>query len=216
MSELTSCPNCNIELSSGLMSSTKLLSPAKINLINEYHDSKADGYCTKCGKELYSTYKSKFDKELKSTSEELFKQMNAVPIISAHTPFKWDYTVIKLVTGQSTTGTGVISEFTSSFTDFFGAQSGRYNKKLKAGENICFAQLIKQTLDAGGNAIIATDIDYSELGSLKGMIMVCATGTAVKLNNTEILGEKKAERINKLYELNARVKILEKLQYDLM
>ena len=76
---------------------------------------------------------------------------------------------------------GVVSEFTSSFTDLFGVQSGRFNKKLKAGEDICFAQLRKQALDLGGNAVIATDIDYSEVGGGKGMLMVCMGGTAIKL-----------------------------------
>ena len=58
-----------------------------------------------------------------------------------------------MVTGQTTTGTGVLTEFTSSFTDFFGVQSGRHNKKLKDGEDMCKVQLRTQTLNMGGNAV---------------------------------------------------------------
>ena len=113
-----------------------------------------------------------------------------------------------MVTGQSTTGTGVISEFTSSFSDLFGVQSGRFNKKLKAGENMCFALLRKQTIDIGGNAVIATDIDYSEVGGEKGMLMVCMGGTAIKLKNTEILGQERAQNIDEITKLNNRLKTL--------
>lgn len=115
-----------------------------------------------------------------------------------------------MVTGQSTTGTGVISEFTSSFTDFFGAQSGRYNQKLKAGENMCFNQLRLQTLDLSGNAVIATDIDYSEIGGGKGMLMVCMAGTAIQLTNVDILEIETAEIIEKLSYANRRIKELQK------
>ena len=113
-----------------------------------------------------------------------------------------------MVTGQSTTGTGVIAELTSSFSDLFGVQSGRFNKKLKGGEDICFAQLRKQTLDLDGNAVIATDIDYSEVGGDKGMFMVCMGGTAIKLKNTNILGQERANKIIELIQLNERIKIL--------
>ncbi len=214
MTNLTNCLNCRAEFTSGLISSVKPLSSSKIKIINEFNEKEAPGYCSKCGKELYSLAKSRMDEEIKITTDKLLKMMPVIPIISTHSPYNWEYRVITLVTGQSTTGTGVISEFTSSITDLFGAQSGRYNSKLREGESICFAQLRKQTLDVGGNAIIATDIDYSELGSLKGMIMVCATGTAVKLNNTEVLGKNKAELLDKISDLNDRLKNLLSLKED--
>ena len=119
-----------------------------------------------------------------------------------------------MVTGQSTTGTGVVSEFTSSFTDLFGAQSGRYNKKLKAGEEMCFAQLRKQAIDIGGNAVIATDIDYSEVGGDKGMLMVCMAGTAIKLRNLSVLGKERELKIGELNKFNDRLKILLSFETD--
>lgn len=70
---------------------------------------------------------------------------------------------------------------------------------------MCFAQLRKQTLDIGGNAVIATDIDYSELGASKGMIMVCMAGTAIKLKNPNVLGEQKANQIDELVVVNDRL-----------
>jgi hypothetical protein len=37
----------------------------------------------------------------------------------------------------------------------------------------------------GGNAVIATDIDYAEVGGVRAMLMVCMAGTAVRLNNLQ-------------------------------
>jgi uncharacterized protein YbjQ (UPF0145 family) len=113
-----------------------------------------------------------------------------------------------MITGQSTTGNGAVTEFVSSFSNFFGMQSGRYNKKLKDGENICLTNLRKQTLDLGGNAIIAANVYYSEVGGEKGMLMVCMTGTAIRLKNLSILGKDREENIGKLTELNDRIQIL--------
>lgn len=209
MSEISNCPNCKTELKGGLISSNKLMDSNKTKIINEYHHQKSAGYCNNCGKELYKKYKSDLLNERNKLKKDLQNMISAIPVISTHLPLNWDYNILEMVTGQSTTGTGVLTEFSSAITDLFGEQSRRHNQKLKAGEDLCFAQLRKQTLDVGGNAVIATDIDYSELGSVKGMIMVCMAGTAVKLKNTDILGQQKAQQIDELSSLNDRFKHLE-------
>lgn len=106
-----------------------------------------------------------------------------------------------MVTGQSTTGTGVVTEFASNFTDLLRAQSGRINSKIKAGKDLCFSQLRKQALDLGANAVIATHIDCGG----KGMLMVCMAGTAIILNNPEVLGEERASNLRSLSQLNNRL-----------
>ncbi|OWW23182.1 hypothetical protein B4Q04_21955 [Zobellia sp. OII3] len=204
MSKITNCPNCKTELNNGLFSNTKLLNDVQIKIINEYNDTKSDGYCTKCGNGLYDQHVKTMTAERNKLTKYFKDNIGAVPVISTHSPLNWDYKVLGMVTGQSTTGTGVISEFTSSFTDFFGAQSGRYNQKLKAGENMCFNQLRLQALDLGGNAVIATDIDYSEIGGSKGMLMVCMAGTAIQLNNVSILEKETSEIIEKLSSINEK------------
>ena len=190
------------------MSSNKLLNEQQIGVINEYNDKKVEGYCAKCGNGLYEKHKKTLLTERGNLTDYLKSNIGYIPVISAHSPLNWDYRVLGMVTGQSTTGTGVISEFTSSFTDFFGAQSGRYNQKLKAGENMCFSQLRLQALDLGGNAIIATDIDYSEIGGSKGMLMVCMAGTAVRLANVDLLEKETAKIIERLTYANQRIKDL--------
>ena len=196
------------------MSSNYLYSKMQTAIINEYHDSKYEGYCSKCGKGLYEKYSNQVVAEIKNQTDQIQKLIVNIPVISVHTPLNWDYEVVGMVTGQSSTGTGVITEFTTSFTDFFGAQSGRHNEKLKAGEDMCFVQLRKQAMDLGANAVIATDIDYSEIGSGKGMLMVCMAGTAVKLKSIDVIGNGKSELLDKLQETADRLKWLLRYQIN--
>ena len=205
MSEIKNCPNCQSAVKNGIMSSNVLYTKMYTAIINEYKEPKAEGYCSKCGKKLLEKYSNQIVEERKNLTNQMQELITNMPVISIHTPLNWDYQVIGMVTGQSSTGTGVITEFTSSFTDFFGAQSGRHNEKLKAGEDMCFVQLRKQAMDLGANAVIATDIDYSEIGAGKGMLMVCMAGTAVKLNNVDVIGKGKSESLDKLQEVNDRL-----------
>gem|GEM_PF-4303678 len=55
-------------------------------------------------------------------------------------------------------------------------------------EDSCADQLRVQCLKMRGNTIIGTDVDYSDLGSGENMIMVCMSGTAIRLCNPEVLG----------------------------
>jgi hypothetical protein len=59
-----------------------------------------------------------------------------------------------------------------------------------------------------GNAVLATDVDYSEVGGEKGMLMVTASGTSVKLKNPEVLGQEQAETLNEVNEALERFETL--------
>lgn len=206
--ELIICPNCATKLKSGLISDIKIVNENITLAINEYLQLQASAHCTKCVKEFKSKYYNEISDEKSKNVNKIQKLLQHIPVLTIQSPVHWDYLVLGMVTGQSVTGTGVITEFTSSFSDLFGGQSGRMNEKLKTGEDLCFAQLRKQALDLGGNAVIATDIDYSEVGSVKGMLMVCMAGTAIKLTNMSILGESRSKLIEELTHLNTRIKLL--------
>lgn len=209
--EFTECPNCGTKLKGGLFSYNELLTENKIKIINEYYPKKSIAYCGKCGDGLYKEYQAKVIEERNKLNSEIQSLLEAVPVVSIHSPQNWEYEILGMVTGQSTTGTGVISEFTSSLTDLLGMQSGRYNKKIKAGEDMCFAQLRRQALDLEGNAVIGTDIDYSEVGGDKGMLLVCMAGTAIKIKNTTVLGKERTTEIEYLAKIYKRLKVLNRL-----
>lgn len=105
----------------------------------------------------------------------------SVPLVSTHEVEEY----LGLVTGQSVIGTGVVSEFFSDFTDFFGGNSGSFEGKIATGETAALRMMKSKAIKLGADAVIGIDIDYGELGGGKGMIMVVATGTAVRWRKRE-------------------------------
>lgn len=206
------CPNCEASLNEGFMKSNSIFKQQQTSIINKYTENDSDCYCNKCGDAFLRKVQSHIKKEIDSTSSLLRNYTGNIVILTTHTPVNWDYVSLGMITSQTTTGTGVISEFRSGFTDFFGAQSGAYNKKLSNGEKRCMDQLRMKTAALHGNAVIAADIDYAEVGGGRGMLMVCIAGTAVRLKNTDVLGEGKSE---KLKEMNQLVDKLYNLKSDL-
>ncbi|RZI56844.1 MAG: heavy metal-binding domain-containing protein [Zymomonas sp.] len=74
---------------------------------------------------------------------------------------------------------------------------------MRAGEDLCRASLRVQTVDSGGNAVIAADVDYAEVGGQRAMLMVCMTGTAIRLHNPEVYMPGYAGRFDDLVQRKA-------------
>ena len=201
MSELTACPNCGAKIKDTIFGSNFLLSTQENELVAEMNNTQIVNGCNKCQNEQLVEALKKFKNQRTQYQAEIKKDINNIPIITVHTPYNWDYKILGIATGQSTTGTGLFSEIGSSWTDFFGLQSETYNNKISDGEALCGQKIRMKAIQMGGNAIIGTDIDYSELGGGKGMIMVCMSGTVVRLNNTEVLDQYKMDSIARISKL---------------
>ncbi len=192
------CPNCNAELKTGIFSETTLLSKKQTAIINMYENLDVINYCTLCGKKLIDTHKHKFKHALNAVKTKIQELIHAVPVVSTQCPKDWQYKVVDMVTVQSPTTTGISTEIAPPSTDLFIDQSNRSNRKLKENEQLCFAQLRKQALELGANAVIATDINYSEIGIDKGILLISMSGTAVCLENIDILTEHRKAELQEL------------------
>ena len=85
-----------------------------------------------------------------------------------------------LVTGEAIIGANLFKDIFASITDIVGGRSGAYEEALKDARNAAMDQLVASAKAFGANAVIATDLDYETVGKSGGMLMVSATGTAVK------------------------------------
>ncbi|MEO1253541.1 MAG: heavy metal-binding domain-containing protein [Bacteroidota bacterium] len=88
-----------------------------------------------------------------------------------------------MVTGEAIIGANIFKDIFASITDIVGGRSGAYEKSLKDAKNIAVQEMIEAAQALGANAIIAIDLDYETLGKDSGMMMVSASGTAVKLDS---------------------------------
>jgi len=186
------CPSCGAEIKSKFLtlSTNELLSERQNKIISLVTGTEYRQLCDRCGQESYMKAQQMITPKLEELKAQLNSIISAVPVVTIHNPAGWEYEIVGLVTSQSATGTGVITELVSSFTDLIGSQSERHKLKLKAGEEICKNQLQLDAIMMGANAIIGVDIDYSEIGAGKGILMVCMAGTAIRIKNIGILGNK--------------------------
>lgn len=88
----------------------------------------------------------------------------------------------QVISGETVLGTGFASEFSASFSDFFGSSANMFSDKLKQAKEAALKKLILKSVDVGGNAIIGVDFDYITFtGNLIGVV---ANGTSVLIEKT--------------------------------
>ena len=86
-----------------------------------------------------------------------------------------------VVFGEVIVGVNFLKDFAASIRDFVGGRSGTYEKELVNARTTAMAELESRAKAMGADAVVGIDIDYEVLGREGGMLMVTASGTAVKL-----------------------------------
>ncbi|MGF7150815.1 heavy metal-binding domain-containing protein [Sphingomonas sanxanigenens] len=86
-----------------------------------------------------------------------------------------------IVTGEVIVGANIFRDLFASITDIVGGRSGAYESKLRQAREQAFRELEGEAHDKGADAVVGIDIDYEVLGKDGSMLMVTASGTAVKL-----------------------------------
>jgi uncharacterized protein YbjQ (UPF0145 family) len=86
-----------------------------------------------------------------------------------------------IVTSEVIIGANFMKDFLGGLRDFFGGRSGTYESVLKEAKENALAELRQNAQSMGADAILGIDLDYETIGSGGSMLMVTASGTAVKL-----------------------------------
>ena len=87
-----------------------------------------------------------------------------------------------VVFGEVIVGVNFIKDVAASLRDFFGGRSNTYEKELVTARDTAMNELKARAMAMGADAVVGIDIDYEVLGQNSGMLMVTASGTAVKLD----------------------------------
>ena len=87
-----------------------------------------------------------------------------------------------LVTGEAILGANVVRDFFASVRDVVGGRSGAYEKVLKSARDSALDEMVAEAKARGADAVVGVDLDYEVLGKEGSMLMVSASGTAVKLD----------------------------------
>lgn len=85
-----------------------------------------------------------------------------------------------VVFGEVVAGVNFVKDFAAGLSNFFGGRSSTYEEELINARTAAMAEMERRAAALGANAIVGVDIDYEVLGSDNGMLMVTASGTAVR------------------------------------
>tara|TARA_B100000029_G_C17512053_1_gene936656 strand:- start:963 stop:1559 length:597 start_codon:yes stop_codon:yes gene_type:complete len=98
---------------------------------------------------------------------------------------------IGIVTAECVYGMNIFRDMFVGLRDFFGGRSKASQKVLRDARNTCLAELKIEAHDLGADGVIGIDLDYSEIsgGGKSGMLLLVASGTAVKFKNSRSIND---------------------------
>ena len=88
-----------------------------------------------------------------------------------------------IITGEAILGANIFKDMFAAVTDIVGGRSSSYERELGKARELALDELEDWAEELGANAVIGVDIDYESFGKTNGMLMVSATGTAVKVED---------------------------------
>lgn len=80
-------------------------------------------------------------------------------------------------------GANLFRDFFASIRDIVGGRSGSYEEVLRQAKDTALREMQDQAALLGANAVVGVDLDYETVGDSGSMLMVTASGTAVRIED---------------------------------
>jgi uncharacterized protein YbjQ (UPF0145 family) len=101
-----------------------------------------------------------------------------------------------LVNGETIMGANIFADIFASIRNVIGGRSGAYEKELRKAKEIAIKEMEQEAVELGADAIVGVDLDYETITSDQGsMLMVIASGTAIKLESTDRISTSRGTRV---------------------
>lgn len=85
-----------------------------------------------------------------------------------------------IVFGEVISGVDFVKDFAAGLSNFFGGRSQTYEDELIRAREQAMYEMVQRATQMGATAVVGVDVDYEVLGTNNGMLMVTASGTAVR------------------------------------
>lgn len=90
-------------------------------------------------------------------------------------------TYLGVISSETIIGANFFKDIMGGLRDVFGGRSGTYERVLEEAKEYAMKELIEKGRALGATAIVGIDLDFETIGANGSMLMVSASGTAVKL-----------------------------------
>ncbi len=86
-----------------------------------------------------------------------------------------------IVSSECIIGANIFKDLLAGFRDLAGGRSDTYEKVVDEARTNALDNLVSKAQSIGANAIVGVDLDFETVGSGSSMLMILATGTAVRI-----------------------------------
>ena len=86
-----------------------------------------------------------------------------------------------VVTGEAILGANIFRDVFAGIRDIVGGRSGAYERVLREARDAALSEMTAEAQQRGANAVVGVDLDYETIGDTGSMLMVSASGTAVRV-----------------------------------
>ena len=89
---------------------------------------------------------------------------------------------LRVVCGETVAGVNMFKDIAAGFRNVVGGRSEAYERELIQARETALAEMTARAQELGAEGVVGVDIDYEVLGTDHNMLMVTASGTAVRFS----------------------------------
>nr|WP_229673338.1 YbjQ family protein [Salipiger pallidus] len=145
-----------------------------------FFDPGSAGLCHQCAmgaSELITRHSDNFEED----QLELERDIAAILLTTETAPNLEILERIEIVTAECAFGMNIFKDLFAGVRDVIGGRSAAVQKTLRDSRRTALHELKKEAHAVGANAVIAVDLDYTELSAAGNMVLLVASGTAVRI-----------------------------------
>ncbi|WP_448580004.1 heavy metal-binding domain-containing protein [Thermaurantiacus sp.] len=86
-----------------------------------------------------------------------------------------------VVAGEAIVGANLFRDLFAAVRDIVGGRSGAYEEVMRGARETALRELAERAEELGANAVVGISLDYETVGGGSSILMVAATGTAVRV-----------------------------------
>lgn len=139
------------------------------------------GRCSECHRaNLKLTYGSA-PNAADAEQEETDRQIDEILLTTEVTSDLKILERIDIITAECAYGMNVFKDLFAGVRDIVGGRSEAMQKTMRDARNTVLFELRREAYEIGANAVVGVDLDYVELSGAGNMVMLVASGTAVRI-----------------------------------
>lgn len=110
------------------------------------------------------------------------KAINAIILTTETYPKRFKITdTVEIITAECAFGMNMFKDLFAGVRDIVGGRSEAVQKTMRDARRTALYELKKEAHEVGANAVVGVDLDYVELSAAGSMVMLVASGTAVRI-----------------------------------